>query len=283
MKQLLFILFLFVTLSSLAQDKPAYLIYDAKGKRCSFENMIKNLKDKEVVLFGELHDDPIAHWMELEVTKALLTSRALMLGAEMIEADNQDALNAYLSDSISQKGLDTLARLWKNYRTDYKPLVDFAKEHKLPFIATNIPRRYASMVNKKGFEALDSLTTKEKSWIAPLPIAFDPELPMYKKILQMMGDHGSPSLVKSQAIKDATMAYFIVKNQKPNTIFLHYNGSYHSDYYEGIVWYLRRKNPTLKCGTISTVIQEDVTRLEKENKGKADFIIVVDEDMTRTF
>jgi hypothetical protein len=34
--------------------------------------------------------------------------------------------------------------------------------------------------------------------------------------------------------------------------------------------------------TIATVEQKDVKDLEKENLGKADFIIVVDEDMTKT-
>lgn len=47
----------------------------------------------------------------------------------MIETDNQQALNQYLKGEITQKGLDTLARLWNNHKTDYKPLVDFAKNN----------------------------------------------------------------------------------------------------------------------------------------------------------
>lgn len=264
-------------------DKPAYVIYTREGKKVSYEQMIKVLKGKKLVFFGELHDNPISHWLELELTRSLYQNGPLMLGAEMIESDNQEVLNDYLQGRIDQKGLDTLARLWNNYSTNYKPLVDFAKTHQLTFIATNVPRRYAKMVNKKGFEALDSLPVEEKSWIAPLPIPFDPELASYKKILEMMGDHGTPSMVKAQAIKDATMAYFILKNIKPNTQFLHFNGAYHSDDNEGILWYIRQQNRDISYSTISTVEQEDLSALHAGYKNKADFIIVVDSDMTKTY
>ncbi|NQX85403.1 MAG: ChaN family lipoprotein [Flavobacteriaceae bacterium] len=272
----------FITLS-FAQKKQAYVIYNAKGKKVSYKKMLKHIQDKEVILFGELHNNPIAHWLQIEVTKDLNTLNNLILGAEMFEADNQQPLNDYLEKKIDARALDTLARLWPNYKTDYAPLVNFAKTHKLPFVATNIPRRYAKMVYRKGFDTLNTVTPKEKNWIAPLPIAFDSELPTYKNILKMMGSHGSPKLVKAQAIKDATMGYFISKNMQANTTFLHFNGAYHSDHYEGILWYLKRENNTLDYTTISTVSQEDIFKLEKDHKGKADFIICVDKDMTTTY
>ena len=150
-------------------------------------------------------------------------------------------------------------------------------------MATNIPRRYARLVHKNGFEALDSLSAEEKGWIAPLPIPFDSELATYRKILVDMGDHGSPELVKAQAIKDATMAHFILKNYKKDHVFIHYNGAYHSDFYEGILWYLKQDRNDVKYGTISTVSQDDVSQLSKKNYNKADFIICVDSNMTKTY
>ena len=99
----------------------------------------------------------------------------------------------------------------------------------------------------------------------------------------MMGGHGGENIPKAQALKDATMAYFILQYYKPGSLFLHYNGAYHSENYEGIVWYLRQGNPELKISTITTVSQKDIQNLLKENKYKADFIICVDEDMTTTY
>lgn len=264
-------------------QKPAYVIYNAKGKKVSYNKMLKDLNEKDVILFGELHNNPISHWLELEVTKDIHNTKPVVLGAEMLEADNQMQINNYLAGIIDTKALDTLARLWPNYKTDYAPLVNFSKDNKLPFIATNIPRRYASLVYKKGFGSLDTLSAKEKEWIAPLPIAFDSELPTYKNILKMMGDHGTPELVMAQAIKDATMAHFILKNHQTNTTFIHYNGAYHSNNYEGILWYLKRENANLQYATLSTVSQKDISNLEEEHLNVANYIICVDADMTNTY
>jgi uncharacterized iron-regulated protein len=244
--------------------------------------MLNAAGDAEVVFFGELHDNSLIHWLQLELTKDLAEKHSLVLGAEMIEADNQKQLDQYLKGEINQKVFDSTARLWPNHKTDYKPLVDFAKEKHFPFIATNVPRRYARQVNKQGLESLNDLDAKEKQWIAPLPIAYDANLPGYVEMMKMMGEHATPNMPKAQAIKDATMGYFIAKNLKPGTIFVHYNGTYHSNNFEGINWYLKRAKPAVKIMTIAAVSQNDVSKLEKENLNLADFILVVDEDMTKT-
>jgi len=267
----------------LAQDKPAYVLYNGKGKKVSYKKMLLTIQTKDVLFVGEFHNNPISHWLELEVTKDCGLNRQLVLGAEMFEQDNQDALNLYLQGKLSAKGLDSMARLWKNYPTDYAPLVNYAKENQLSFAASNVPRRYASLVAKGGFEALDTLSAKEKAWIAPLPIAYDSTLPVYKNMLGMMPGHSGSNLPKAQALKDATMAHFILQYYKPGSLFIHYNGSYHSENYEGIVWYLKQQRPELKYATITTVSQKDIHTLLVENKGKADFIICVDEDMTTTY
>lgn len=266
-----------------AQDKQPYQLYTKEGKRTTYKKLIKEAAQNEVVLFGEYHDNSIVHWLQLEFTKDLKEERNLVLGAEMIEADNQKQLDQYLKGEIDQKAFDSLARLWPNHKTDYKPLVDFAKENNIHFVAANVPRRYARQVNKQGLESLDGLTSEEKEWIAPLPIAYDASLPGYVKMMEMMGDHATPNMPKAQAIKDATMAYFITKNLKPNTVFIHYNGTFHSDNFDGINWYLKKDKPGIKILTIATVSQKDVSNLEKENLQRADYIIVVDEDMTKTY
>lgn len=282
-RSLLIIFVQLIVTMGFSQNKPAYVLYDANGKKVSYEKMLKTISKADMLLFGELHNNPIAHWLQLEVTKDLHPERKLILGAEMFEADNQEALNKYVAGEIDYKGLDSLARLWNNYKTDYAPLVDFAKKNKLPFIATNIPRKYANLVYREGLEALDNLPDAEKQWIAPLPIEYDANLPGYKNMMAMAQGHGGENLPKAQAIKDATMAHFMMQHYTPGSLFIHYHGAYHSENYEGILWYLKRKNNKLNYVTITTVLQEDVQKLLAEHKGKADFIICVDKDMTTTY
>jgi uncharacterized iron-regulated protein len=272
---------------SFSQDKPAYRIYNGSGKQVKYKKMILEIADADMICFGELHDDPIAHWLQLEVTKDLyeVKNDKLILGAEMFESDNQLILDEYLSGIISENRFEAEARLWSNYQTDYKPLVEFARKQDIPFIATNIPRRYANVVFSSGFDGLAAITDEARRYIAPLPVPYDPELPCYKSMLEMdeMGHGGvNENFPRSQAIKDATMAYFIMKNLPPGRIFLHFNGAYHSDHFEGIVWYLKKENPDLVIRTISTVLVADTENPGDDNTDNADFVIVVPESMTRT-
>ncbi len=267
---------LLCVLAATAQVLPAYALFDAKGKKVGHKQLLKLAAGGDVVLFGEQHNSVVAHWLQLMVARELAAKGPLVMGAEMIEADDQATLDRYLRGELDQAAFDTLARLWKNHHTDYAPLVDLAKAQGLRFIACNVPRRYARAVSRGGFEALDTVPAEQRAWMAPLPIAYDPALPGYVNMLKMMEGHGTPDMVKAQALKDATMAHFIVVNFQPGARFLHFNGSYHSDRYEGIGWYLRRYRPELKQVSIATVTQDQLARLDKEYLGLADIILVVD-------
>jgi uncharacterized iron-regulated protein len=290
MKTHLIIFFVIVLFSNLsAKDKPAYKLYNSTGKEVTWDKMVKDLGNSEIVFFGEAHDNPVAHWLEYELMVELFKvhDTLLVAGAEMFESKMQFALDGYLNSLYDDKKFQDTVKLWKNYPTDYKPMVDFAKDHKIPFIATNVPRKYASAVFKGGFAALDTVSIEEKAWIAPLPIEFDINLPGYQEMLKMGDDHPEMKIDEkypmAQSIKDATMAYFILKNKIENGLFYHINGSYHSDNFEGIIWYLKRFNPDLKIKTISTVEQDDITKPDEENLGKGTYLLVVPTTMTKTY
>ena len=268
-------------------DKPAYQIFNSVGENIKYSKMLDVIQNADVIFFGELHNNPICHWLQIELTKELFESKNgnLVLGGEMFEADNQLILNEYIEGKISDKSFKKEARLWSNYKTDYAPLVEFAKENQLKFIATNIPRRYASVVYKKGFEGLEDLSAEAKSYIAPLPVEYDPELEGYQAMLEdmKMMAHVNENLPKSQAIKDATMAYSIAEAIENDKLFIHYNGTYHSNNHEGIIWYLEKYKPGLNIVTIASVEQEEIENLGEENENLADYIVVITESMTKTY
>ena len=285
MKKIFVVTLLYCTIATLSfgQEK-AHQIYNKNGNKISYKTMLFKLKNADVVLFGENHSDPISHWLQLELTKSLHEKHGenLMLGAEMLEADNQVVLDEYLLGFSREKDFEKEAKIWPNHKTDYRPLLRFARENDLHFVATNIPRRLANMVYRFGVDTLAYLPEASKQFIAPLPIAYDTSLYCYKEISIMAGGHGGENLPKSQAIKDATMAHFIHANMKEDTKFIHYHGSYHSKYHESIMWYLLQLNSSLVIQTIEVVEQADVSEFDKELIGNADFFIVVDEDMCKT-
>lgn len=276
-----------ILFSSFKSDKPAYRIFTADGKKAMFKDIVKQALKSDIVYFGELHNNPISHWLQLELVHSLYDghSNRLILGAEMFERDDQVLLDEYTRGLISTKSFEGQARLWKNYKTDYKPLVEFAREKGLHFVASNIPRRYASIVHSQGFEGLDSLSGEARLWIAPLPVPYDATLSTYAAMMEMggMSGHTSANFPKAQAIKDATMAHFILQSMDAGSLMLHFNGAYHSKNREGILWYVDQYRPGLRQMTIATVEQDSLDELEETYLNEADFIIVVPAAMTKTY
>lgn len=283
------LILLVTTFHSIAQDFPAYVIYTSNGKKTTFDKLEDATEGKELILFGEFHDNPISHWLQLELTKELFEENGanLQLGFEMFEQDQQELLSQYLMGNLTAKQFKDTMRLWPNYETDYAPIIEFAKTNKLFCVASNVKRKYASLLFKKGRKALDTLSVEVKAQMAPVDFKVDSSLSQYREVFIMGGHMGvnmGMNMVESQAFKDATMAQFILANpgRKAGTVHLHFNGAFHSDFHQGILWYVQQKEPNIRVLTISTVTQDHVRKMDKEHLGRADFIICVPESMTRT-
>lgn len=290
MKNIFITILLLIFCSFNAQNFKAYQFYDKKGKEIMTEKLVKELADYDVVFFGENHNSSINHWLQLKIMEALFEKKngQLILGAEMFERDNQSQLNQYLSGKFDAKTLKDSARLWNNFTTDYKPLVDFAKDKKLKFIATNIPRKYASQTSKEDLESLNNLSEEEKTYIAQLPIKVTLDTPGYTEMKAMMGDHADGTkvmnFISAQAIKDATMAESILKNLQAGKTFIHYNGNYHSKEFGGIYWYIKQKNPNLKMAVISVFESENPElKVPEKEYVPTDFNLIIPADMTKTY
>ena len=132
--------FLLIFTGVVTQDKPAYILYTSKGKKTSFKKVVEQAKKADCILFGEYHDNPITHWLQLELTN-VIASTNLVLGFEMFESDQQRILDLYLAGKLDEKQFKDSCRLWPNYDTDYKPLLDLAKSKNLACVATNVKRK----------------------------------------------------------------------------------------------------------------------------------------------
>ena len=266
-------------------DKPACLLFDRSGLETRYGVMLDQLVTSDVVLFGELHINPIVHWLQFEVTKDLFARvrERLIVGAEMFEADDQIIIDEYMAGTIGHDTLTAEAKIWDNYETDYRPIVEFAHDHGIPFIGTNIPRRYASLVARSCLGVLEKLSDQAKQWIAPLPIPLDLESPTYNDLLDLGRAHSMDAVnfLAAQAIKDATMAHFILTNRPNEKLFIHLNGEYHSRRYGGIFWYLKQAQPELAIITITSVEGKTLDFLD-DYKDVADYTLVIPQSMTKT-
>jgi len=293
MRYFLFCLLLPLLAFAPASDRPAYRLFSAQGTPADYDQMLTQLAQADVVLFGEQHNDPLAHWLELQIAKDLARlkgSGQLVLGLEMFERDVQPLVAGYIAGTVPDSAFERQSRPWPNYATDYRPLLQFARQAQVPVVGTNAPRRYAQQVARGSLTALDKLPAAEKSYLVPLPLKVDFDLPGYKNMAAMFGGNasahggGARNVIQAQALKDATMAHSIRASLAPGQTLLHLNGSYHSDHHDGIVAYLRTQAKTPpRIKTLSVVTQSQLQQLAKENVDLADYLIVVPEDMTKTY
>jgi len=284
---ILFAVLLGLPNTSFSQNAPAtYKVFDKKGKEISFFHSADQMKKADVILFGEMHNNSINHWLQLQLIKYLGDSMKfdLTLGAEMFEADDQIVIDEYFAGKINEKYFEKESKLWNNYETDYKPLLEYAKEHTFKMIATNVPRRYAHMIAHNGVEVLDNLSKEAHAFMAPLPLKADTTVPGYPMLMAM--SHGSEmsgeNFMYAQAIKDATMAHRINEHLEKDHIFIHFNGDFHSKRFGGIYWYLNEFNKKLDVKVIA-VVESDNLKWEESFSELGDYIILLPSDITRTY
>ena len=219
-----------MTFSIFAQANPEhYRIYDAKGNPATMAQILEAVGNNDVVFLGEMHDDSVGHSLQFEIFKASIdkysANRKITLSLEMFERDVQMVVNEYLTGLITEKKFMDDSRPWGNYKTDYRPLVELAKEKKFEVIAANAPRRYVNMVSRGGREKLNTLSKEAKKLLPPLPYAQASEA-YSKKFKALMG--GSPeasvgidNILSSQSLWDAGMAYNISKAMVKNGLIVH--------------------------------------------------------------
>jgi uncharacterized iron-regulated protein len=259
-----------------------------------WEQMIERLARADVVFFGEQHDDPATHRVEAAVLESLGgIGRPVVLSLEMFERDVQRTLDEYLAGRISEPDFLAPSRPWPRYATDYRPLVELAKARGWPVVAANVPRPMASAVSRRGLAALDTLSPAERLYAAREIVC--PNDDYHARFMEQMQGHGagagtSPAgrdtlstamaerFYLAQCVKDETMAESIVEARRRaprNAIVVHFNGAFHSDFGQGTVDRVTRREPGWKIALVTAVPARDPRAVPiAPLSGRADVVII---------
>jgi uncharacterized iron-regulated protein len=271
---------------------------EGKAAPINLKTLEEACSGADVVFVGELHGNPGAHALQLDVLQFMGKSakKRLALSTEQFERDAQSALNAFMERDLKGLSLEELGKLedaftketraWPNY-ADYRPLVEFCRENKRLVIAGNVPRPLAARVNKEGPEVLEKFTTEEKAWCASKLNA--PEGAYKDKFFEVMGSSTSAKkddkyatmerMYNAQCLKDDTMAESITSwlDKNKNGKVLHINGAFHSAGGLGVPEKLKALRPDLKI-VIITCIEADnpfTAELSAEDAKGNDFVVFV--------
>jgi uncharacterized iron-regulated protein len=243
----------------------------------SFDDMLDELQEADVVFLGELHDSVTAHRLQLAVTRALHERRGgLTLSLEMFERDAQSILDLYLEGAVPEVSFLGTARPWPDYARDYRPAVEYARAHGLPVLAANAFRPLAARVARAGLAA-----GVGDPWGA---LHVDAGPGEYRdRFLAEMGDHGTHGgalverFFEAQCLKDDAMAESIavhIAEHGPDALpVVHWCGRFHSDFRLGTVERLARRCPDLTIAVISSVYDAGLGRAaDPEDARRADFV-----------
>ncbi|MGZ4098979.1 MAG: ChaN family lipoprotein [Bacteroidia bacterium] len=281
-----------------------YRIYSVRsGKEVSLDTIINDMKNYDVLFYGEEHNDSVTHYLEKTVFEKLNSKFGgnLALSMEMFDRDVQPVMNEYLKGFIREKNFAKDARVWSNYR-DYKPMVELAKEKKLDVICANAPGRYTNLAGRKGQGILKDLPMESKMFFAPLP--YDTAQGKYYEKLEEMSGHtpaakndtakakkapvtmGNFNLVIAQSLWDATMAYSIseYRNRQPGKKVMQVNGRFHSDEGFAVVTQLKKYSPKTKALIISSGSDEAFPNMDwSKYKNLGNYVIITDPKVPKTY
>ena len=197
---------LFLILVASVNTQADYQAYDADGNQLSWSDVADRLAVFDVVLVGETHNDSVGHVVELELLKIIAKDPArtsIAVSMEMFERDVQYIVDEYMSGLIAKSHFIKSARAWDNYETDYKPIVEFAREKGMHLVAANSPRRYVNRVTRYGSESLETLPPSAKAFLPPLPVAppTDAYRAKWDKQMAEAMQHMNPDTSKTESIE----------------------------------------------------------------------------------
>ncbi|OWK70807.1 ChaN family lipoprotein [Pedobacter sp. AJM] len=290
MKYLLSLLFLTAAIGLKAQNlNLPYKIYDVrKQKVISVDDIIADMKNTDVLFFGEEHNDSVGHDLEAKIFEKLNKTypQQVALSMEMFHTDVQPIMNEFLAGLISEKNFIKEGRAWENYK-DYKPLIEYSKANKLQVITGNAAARYSNAVTKEGLVVLEKFPATSLSFLPPLPIDTATGR-YYQKFNQLLGGHGMGTMkvYQTQNFWDATMAWSVSKfiNANKGIKVFHINGRFHSDEKLGTLAKLQQYSPKIKILNISAFSDPAFEKPDWEKfNNLGDYIIITDPKLKRSY
>jgi len=302
-----------------------YRVFTGAGEPASIDDIVAEMGRNQVVFIGETHDDPTGHMLEAKLFEAAYEAygapgsnegapRPVALSLEFFQRDAQPILDEYLAGLITERAFRAASRPWPRYESDYRPLIEAAKENELAVIAANAPRRYTTRVTMNGRESLNDLSPEALASLAPLPYGQPsteyrdqwirvisavmeeegmkcglpiPEPEEGEEAVQApapVGSHGNMgNQMHSQVLWDATMAYWISEYlaREPDALVLHMVGGFHVEYGTGTPEHLEAYRPGTSRMVVLLRPVDDVDTFEPDPDGElGDFVIQTDRSRT---
>ena len=248
-----------------SQTASAQIIDLNSGRQISEQQLIDQLRQNDVVLLGELHDNAQHHTQRAGLIKQIARHKLTVVAEHLPSQANVADQSDLLSD-LEAAGFDAMAWRWPLHSS----LFDSVRGTRLPLIGGNLPKGFSKQLFSHGASAL------------PGRLAQSYKLAMLDKSAQQrldqdlidghcgqLPDKYLQPMRLVQRATDLSMAQALLDHQP--AVLLAGNGHVRKDY--GVPQVLKRLAPELKITAVG-FIENDQTleELVKSSANRYDFI-----------
>lgn len=149
--------------------------------------LIDKLADRQVVFVGEQHDRYQDHLSQLAIIEGLQArGKPLAIGMEFFQQPFQKDVDDYIEGKIDETEFLRRTEYFERWGFDYRlyrPILRFAREHRIPVIALNLE---SELTRKVGEVGIDGLSKKER---ARIPAEIDRDDSAYRARIQAVFRH----------------------------------------------------------------------------------------------
>ena len=188
------------------------------GAVISYDRMIQEIRNADIVFVGEVHDEQMHHDLELRIIRSFHESDLpISVGLEMFRSDSQQDLNSWVSGSSSlEQFLPSYYDNWRQPWPAYRGIFLYAREHQIPLVGLNIPSDITKAVARSGFLALNA----EQKQKLPPGISCNIDQTYMQFIRQAYAGHLQQedkrflNFCEAQMVWDKSMAWKLIEYQK---------------------------------------------------------------------
>lgn len=152
------------------------------SQAANLQTILPQLADKRVVYVGETHDRYEHHLNQLAVIQGIHQRYLdLAIGMEYFQWPFQEYLDRYVAGELDEREMLRKTEYFQRWRFDYRlyrPILQYAREHRIPLLALNVPAELSRKVARGG---LAGLSDEER---AQLPENFDRSDKAYRERLR---------------------------------------------------------------------------------------------------
>lgn len=134
----------------------------------ALEDVLPALHEARVVFVGENHDQFSHHLVQLSIIRHLQRRYGdIAIGLEFFQQPFQEHLDAFVAGEIDEKTMLRRTQYMDRWGFDYRlyqPILQYARDNKIPLIALNVPKELITKVAEGG---IAKLTAEER---AQLPV-----------------------------------------------------------------------------------------------------------------